>query len=84
MFKSDFVRFFVRFGPVRTDIFVCAIILVRKHLAILVKEAQLPVRFVIATFVSYEGFDYIFARPQKVRLVRPVCMEYILTGNHAI
>ena len=32
---ADFVRFFVRFGPLRTDIFVCAVILVRKHFAVL-------------------------------------------------
>ena len=44
---ADFVRFIVCFGPVRTDIFVCAVILVRKHLAILVEEAELPVRFVL-------------------------------------
>ena len=44
---ADFVRFFIAFGPVRTDIFVCAVILVRKYLAILSEEAELPVRFVL-------------------------------------
>ena len=40
------VRFLLPFGPVRTDILVCAFILVRKNLAILVEEAEWPVRFV--------------------------------------
>ena len=44
---ADFVRFCIPFGPVRTDIFICAVILVWKHLALLVEEAELPVRFLL-------------------------------------
>ena len=44
---ADFVCFFVCVGPVRTDIFVCIVILLKKHLAIVVEEAELPLRFLL-------------------------------------
>ena len=81
---ADFVRFFVRFGPVRTDIFVCAVILVRKYLAILVEEAELPVRFVLRHIVSCESFVYIFARPENLPVLYMLDYIHVLTGNHAI
>ena len=63
---------------VRTDIFVCAIILFRKYLVILVEEAELPVRFVLRHLWAVKVL-FTFLQGQKIcRLIRPICMEYYI------
>ena len=68
---ADFVRLVIRFGPVRTDIFVCAVILVIKHLTILVEEAGMPVRFVLRHLYKSAGDRYYASKQKTVLKLKP-------------
>ena len=66
---ANFVHFFVLFGLVRTDIFVCVAILVteRKHLGILVEEVGLPVQQACNLIGYIRAGLYVHIYPYKIK-----------------